>query len=62
MTTSDLNARRYGHLFLTAPSISRPISPIISTRAEKDDSDEIIEASFSRLYSVFFITMIIFCF
>lgn len=35
-------------------SSSRPISPIISRRAEREDSDDITEERVSRLYSVFF--------
>ena len=33
------------------------MSPIISTNAVNDDSDEIIDASLSRLYSVFLMTV-----
>ena len=33
--------------------ISSPMSPIISTRAESDDSDEMAEARFSIVNSVF---------
>lgn len=43
-----------------ALSISSPISPIISTRAVNESSEDIIEASFSMLQSVFFILYLIF--
>ena len=40
-------------------SSSRPMSPIISRRAEREDSEEMTEERVSRLYSVFFMAMCI---
>ena len=40
-----------------AESNSRPMSLIMSMRAESEDSDEIIEERLSRLYSVFFMAL-----
>lgn len=41
-------------------SSSRPMSPIISRRVEREDSEEIIEARLSALYSVFFMAILFF--
>lgn len=57
LKTEPLGVTVNDQAFLTALSNSSPMSPIISIRALNDDSDEIMDASFSRLYSVFLMTL-----